>query len=600
MSDAALSLVVLACAIGLFVWNRLPVGAVAILTALALYAVGVVDAGTALAGFGDPVVVFIATLFVLSEGLEASGVTAWAGQVLLDRVGEARAGLLVAVMVLAALMAALVTPNGAAAALIPVVVLAARRAGLATSQMAMPLAFAASGGALLALSGSTVNVIVSDALRDATGEGFGFFEFAVVGVPLLAVTVLVAVLAGPRLLPVRTPESLPADFSDHVETLVEHYRLDQGFFRLRADAASYAVGRDPAALHLPPGVHVIGVQDAQGTPAEPGAPVGAGDVLVATGPSEGIARLVADDGLTVVTTPLTRATRAAMLGREVGVAELVVPPRSSLLGQTFFPGLVRAGVTVLAIRRLGKDEWERPVPLAEGDTLLVHGTWPAVEALSKDEDVLVVDSPELVRRQTVALGPTAPRALVVLAATVALLASGLVPPAVAGLLGATAMVLTGVVSVPQAYRAVSWQTVVLVGGLIPLSVAIQTSGAADLAADLLVGLVGDAGPHVLLVALFVLTAVLGQVVSNTATVLIVTPIAVSAAAEAGVALAPVLMLVAVAGAASFLTPIATPANMIVMGPAGYRFGDYWKLGLLTMASWLAVAVLLIPVVWPFG
>jgi di/tricarboxylate transporter len=600
MSDAALSLVVLACAVALFVWNRLPVGAVAILTALALYATGVIDSATALGGFGDPVVIFIATLFVLSEGLESSGVTAWAGQVLLDRVGTARAGLLVAVMLLAALLAALVTPNGAAAALIPVVVLAARRAGLATSQMAMPLAFAASGGALLALSGSTVNVIVSDALRDATGAGFGFFEFAVVGIPLVAVTVLVAVLGGRRLLPVRSPESLPADFSEHVDTLVEHYRLDNGFFRLRAEPSSRTVGRDPATLHLPEDVHVIGVQDATGNPAGPGDLVRSGDVLVVTGPSEGIARFADDDGLAVVRTPLTRATRAALLGREVGVAEIVVPPRSSLIGQTFFPGLVRSGVTVLAIRRLGRDEWPDPVALAEGDALLVHGTWPAVEALSQDDDVLVVDSPELVRRQTVALGPTAWRALAVLAATVALLASGVVSPAVAGLLGATAMVLTGVVSVPQAYRAVSWQTVVLVGGLIPLSVAIQTSGAADLVADLIVGLVGDSSPHVLLVALFVLTAVLGQIVSNTATVLIVTPIAVSAAAEAGVSLAPVLMLVAVAGAASFLTPIATPANMIVMGPAGYRFGDYWKLGLVTMLAWLAVAVLLVPVVWPFG
>ncbi|WP_448631128.1 SLC13 family permease [Cellulomonas soli] len=136
-------------------------------------------------------------------------------------------------------------------------------------------------------------------------------------------------------------------------------------------------------------------------------------------------------------------------------------------------------------------------------------------------------------------------------------------------------------------------------GLIPLSVAIQTSGAADVVAEAMIRLVGDGGGYALLAALFVLTAVLGQVVSNTATVLIVTPIAVSAAAETGVALAPVLMLVAVAGAASFLTPIATPANMLVMGPGGYRFGDYWKLGLATMLAWLAVALAVIPLVWPF-
>jgi di/tricarboxylate transporter len=139
--------------------------------------------------------------------------------------------------------------------------------------------------------------------------------------------------------------------------------------------------------------------------------------------------------------------------------------------------------------------------------------------------------------------------------------------------------------------------VVLVGGLIPLSTAIRTSGAADEVAGSLVRLVAGAGPRVLLAALFVLTLVLGQVVSNTATVLIVTPIALAAASASAVPPAPVLMLVAVAGAASFLTPIATPANMIVMGAAGYRFGDYWKLGLAVTVAWFAVAIGLIPLVW---
>jgi di/tricarboxylate transporter len=183
---------------------------------------------------------------------------------------------------------------------------------------------------------------------------------------------------------------------------------------------------------------------------------------------------------------------------------------------------------------------------------------------------------------------------------VVLLATGAVPPAVAGLLAAAAMVLLRVVGVQEAYRAVSWQTVVLIGGLIPLSIAIQDSGAADLIAERIVDIVGDRGPYALMLALFALTAVLGQIVSNTATVLIVVPIALSAAAETGISAQPVLMLVAVAGASSLLTPIATPANMMVMGPGGYRFGDYWKFGLVTMIVWLGLAMVLIPLVWPFS
>ena len=598
MSDATLSLLVLAGCVGLFIWNRLSVGVVAILTALALYATGLISASEAVGGFGDPVVIFIATLFVLSEGLEASGVTAWAGQQLITRAGTARNRLLIALMLLAAIMAALVTPNGAAAALLPVVVLAARRSHQATSQMLMPLAFAASAGALLVLSGSTVNVIVSDALFDATGDRFGFFEFGLIGLPLVLVTVAVALLGGRRLLPDRSPTALPADYSAHVDTLVEHYSLNVGFFRLRVEPGSDAIGRTRDEVEAREGVMLIGVQNASGAPAAADEPLHVDDVVVVTGESEGIAELVDRHGFAVVTTPLTRGTRTALLSREAGVAELVVRPRSRIIGEVVFAGLVRSGVTILGVRRLGKDRGGDELVLAEGDSLLVHGPWPSVEAFAADDDVLIVDSPDLVRRQTVALGPKAWRAIAVLVGTVALLASGVVPVAIAGLIGAAAMVMTGVVNGPQAYRAISWQTVVLVGGLIPLSVAIASSGAADLVAGWLGQIVGDGGPRVVLAALFVLTVLLGQVVSNTATVLIVVPIAVAMANDAGVALAPTLMLVAVAGAASFLTPIATPANMIVMGAGGYRFADYWKLGLATTLAWFVVAISLIPVIWP--
>jgi len=417
VSDATTSLLVLAGAVALFVWNRLPAAVVAVLTALALAATGVLTEAQALAGFGDPVVVFIATLFVLSEGLQASGVTGWAGEQVLARAGTGRTRVLVAVMGLAAVTSALVTPNGAAAAVLPVALLVARRSGLAPSRLAMPVAFGASAGALLTLAGSPVNVIVSDALAEQTGERFGFVEFAAVGLPLTAVTVAVTALLGGRLLPDRGPA--------------------------------------------------------------------------------------------------------------------------------------------------------RAVPGAA-----VH------------EDVL--------------LGARAARALAVLAGTIALLATGVVAPATAGVAGAVGMVLVRAVPVGRALRAVPWETLVLIGGLIPLSVAIAESGAADVLADVVVGVVPHGDGRVLLVALFVLTVLLGQFVSNAATVLVVTPVALAAAAETGVAPAPVLMLVAAAGAASFLTPIATPANMIVRDAGGYGFGDYWRLGAVLTLVWLVVVVAVVPVVWPLS
>jgi di/tricarboxylate transporter len=182
---------------------------------------------------------------------------------------------------------------------------------------------------------------------------------------------------------------------------------------------------------------------------------------------------------------------------------------------------------------------------------------------------------------------------------VGLLATGAVPPAVAGLLAAGALVLLGVLSLDEAYRSVSWTTVILVAGMIPLSTAMIASGAAGQLADQLVAVVGDAGPYALLAGLFVFTATLGQLISNVSTALIVIPIAVSAAAEMDVSAKPALMAVAVSAAAAFLTPVATPANLMVMEPGGYRFGDYWKLGLPLLALFGIVAVGLVPVFWPF-
>ena len=197
------------------------------------------------------------------------------------------------------------------------------------------------------------------------------------------------------------------------------------------------------------------------------------------------------------------------------------------------------------------------------------------------------------------LGAGAKRAIAVLIGMVILLATGAVPPVAAGLFAAGAIVLLRVLDMDQVYRAISWTTVVLVAGMIPLSTAMTQTGAAAKLADLLVDVVGGHGGHALLLGLFVLTAVLGQLISNMATALIMIPVALSAAAEVDISPRPVLMSLTVAAAASFLTPVATPANLMVMRPGGYRFGDYWKLGLPILLLFGVVSVLLVPVIWSF-
>jgi di/tricarboxylate transporter len=287
---------------------------------------------------------------------------------------------------------------------------------------------------------------------------------------------------------------------------------------------------------------------------------------------------------------------------------VVIPPRSGLIGQTMFPGMITdsGDLIVLAVQRAGAEidtgasEFGRGgMTLRAGDMMLLQGTWKALDVHLSDPDVLVVNSPELVRRQAVPMGPGAYRAIAVLFGMVILLATGLVPPAVAGLLAAGAIILSRILTVEQSYRAIDWTTVILVGALMPLSTAMVQTGAAQLMAEGLVELVGDAGPIALLAGLFVLTAVMGQLISNTATALIVIPIGLAAATSMGISPRPILMSTAVAAAGAFLTPIATPTNLMVMGPGGYAFGDYWKLGLPLLIWFFVVSVFLVPLIWRF-
>jgi di/tricarboxylate transporter len=519
VSDSTITFVVIGFVVLLFVSNRVPVGIVALGTSIALWATGVLDLEQATAGFGDPAVLFIASLFVVSEALDSTGVTAWVGQQLIDRAGSSRTKIVAYVMMSCALLTALVTPNASVAALVPVVVIIAVRVGQDTSQLLMPLAFAAHAGALLALTGSPVSVLVSQSAEEAGIGRFGFFEFALTGVPLLLGTILIVVVGGRGLLPHRSPSSLPPDLTNLESELQQQYFVDGE----------------------------------------------RGDQL---------------------------------FGRSYGATELLVPPRSPVIGERLRPGMQTHGGALTVVSVLRNEAPVADVALAAGDVVLVRGTWQALSReVDDDDDVLAVNPPDLIRRQTVPLGVGARESLAVLAVMVLLLATDLVPPAIAGVGAACVLVLLRVVHVEQAYRSIGWTTVVLVAGMLPLSTAMQTSGAADQLAERLVDVVGDSGPYPLLIGVFLLTAILGQLISNMATALIVIPVALSAAAELDVAAAPVLMCLNVAAAAALLTPIATPANLMVMQPGGYRFGDYWKLGGVLLVWYFVVSVGLVPLIW---
>jgi di/tricarboxylate transporter len=611
LSPIAYTATIIAVAVVLFVWNKLPVVFVAMLTALALWATGVLTIGQALGGFGDPAVIFIASLFVVSSGLEVTGVTAWAGQLLIRGAGEeSRTRLLVLTMGLVALLTALISVNGAVAALLPVVVVIAVRLRRNSSQLLMPLVFAAHAGSMLALTGTPVNVLVSEAGADAGVGGFGFFEFALVGVPLLAGSMAIIVLFGKQLLPERNGATMPADFSHHAKTLVEQYGLASGIYQMRVRASSPYVGASPSGIDLSahPGLQLVAIQEGETAGPLRRPLVAEGDHLLVRGEADTAAAFAAQLHLAFRDEKAAGQGQDTLFNRSSGLAEVVIPPRSGLIGENVFPGMVTESgdLIILAVQRAGAEiaaanatKDAGGIVLQAGDTMLLQGTWKALDIRLDDPDVLVVNSPELVRRQAVPMGPGARQAIFILIAMVLLLATGVVPPAVAGLLAAGAIILSGIMSVEQAYRAVGWTTVILVGAMMPLSTAMVETGAAKLMADHLVNLVGDAGPVALLAGLFVLTAIMGQLISNTATALIVIPIGVAAATAMGVSPRPVLMSTAVAAAAAFLTPIATPTNLMVMGPGGYAFSDYWKLGLPLLIWFFVVSVFLVPLIWRF-
>ena len=522
MSDIAITFAVIAGIVALFIWGGLPVEVVAIGAALVLWATGVLTIDQALAGFGDQVVIFIATLFVVSEALDATGVTAWAGQQLMDRAGTSRSRLLVLMILIVAGLTAVVTVNAAVAALLPVIMVTATRLDIRPSKLLIPLCFGAHAGSQLALTGSNVNMVVSNAAIEYGVRPFGFFEFALAGIPLLIGTTIVLVLLSDRLLPDRAPNKVSADLSRHARTLARQYGLAGG-----------------------------------------------------------------DDG-------------AGLFGPRTGLAELLIAPRSPFIGDHVSRGMITedGDLVVVAIQRGENDLVE--TDLRAGDALVLQGPWESLEAKGEDPGLLAVDQPQLVRRQAVPFGYKAWESIAVLLGMIVLLVTGIVPPAVAGLLAAGTLIVLRVLTMEQAYRSVTWTTVVLVAAMLPLSTAMFQTGAADKVAELLIQVVGGFGPYGLLVGLFVVTAIFGQLISNTATAMIMIPIGVAASSDLGVDLRPVLMSISVAAAAALLTPVATPVNLIAMGAAGYRFGDYWRLGLVVMAVFFVVSVFVVPVFFPFS
>lgn len=598
-----ITLAIIAAAMVLFAWNPIPAAVVAVCASLALYLTGILTVQETLAGFGDPVVILIAALLAIGAGLETAGVGAWAGQKLIRHTGENETWRIIAIMVVAAVFSGLIGMNGAVAAMLPVIVVVAVRTRVPPSRLMIPLAFACLTGSKLTLLGTPVNVIAATQADEASVGHIGFLEWSVLGVPLLAGTIAIILVFGKWLLPERRSLSIPADFSAHAQTLVEQYRLQDGLHHFRVRSTSPYLGklRGDVDLKSYANLNLVTLLDGQtGTPLQRET-IDEGDLLLVRGDAETAGRFALDKHLAVREDKAPNSVADVLLSRNSGLAEVVIPLRSKLIGESMFPGMTTedGDLMVLAIQRGGIEMDQEPVPLRAGDHLLMQGTWKALDQYLSDPKVLVVDSPEVVQKQAVALGQGAPAAIAILALLFILLAFEIVPAPIAAVICAALMVICRVLTLPQFYRGIDWNTCILIGAMIPPATAMTKTGAAALIGDYVVNAVGGAGPLAVLAAIFLVSAIVTQFISNTSSALVMMPIGLAVASELGVSALPMMLGVAMGASASFLTPFANGVSLMVYGPGGYKFGDFWKLGLIVMLWALIVTVVVIPLYWKF-
>jgi di/tricarboxylate transporter len=609
--DTLIVFLTLAGTVALFVSDRVRLDVVALASLLVLLVTRVLTPQEGLAGFSNPIVVMIAGLFVVGGALSATGVADWLGSRLGGLAGTSEPRLVAVVMLAAALLSAFMSSTGTVAVLLPVVATLARRANISPSRVLMPMAFASLLGGLLTLIGTPPNIVVSDQLRSQGREPFGFFTFTPPGLLLLVVGVAVMVLVGRKLLPGGTGEpqggdSLPP--SRVMRDLAAEYGLAEQLHRLEVPEGSGAAGKSLRELSLRKAHHVtvVGILRKEGTawagvPVLPSAELCAGDELIVQAEDAAVARAAESLDLRALPGKVTLD-----LPGEESIAEVVIPRRSHLVGRTLraarFRDRYRA--TVLAVRRAGarvalpRDESAtKDLRLQNGDTLLIKGRIKLLQNLVHERrDLVVITDP---RPATLSIRGF--HAMAAIAATVGMLllmTFGVVPNVVAVLLAAVAVVLFGCLDTNQAYRGINWESVVLIAAILPMATALDKTGGMRVAVDALVSNLGGHGPRVTLAALFLLTSVFSQVISNTATTVLVAPVAYKVATSLGHAPEPYMMIVAIAASTAFATPIASPVNTLVLNPGGYRFLDYAKTGVLLQAAMLIVSLAVVPLLFP--
>jgi di/tricarboxylate transporter len=607
-TDLVVILFLLAAAIAMFIVGRPRMDAVALIMIAVMPFTGIITMNEALAGFADSNIVLIAALFVIGEGLVRTGVARRLGDWLNASAGSSETRLVVLLMLVVGGLGSLMSSTAVVAIFIPVVLRICSTTGTPPSRLMMPLSVAALISGMMTLVATAPNLVVNAELARQGMEGFRFFSFTPFGLPVLILGIIYMVVAR-RMLSSEPLEPTSASRRPSLQTWIDQYKLADREYRVRVKAGSAILGKRLEELPLrASGMNIVAIVRKLTLGTEMIRPVAqtelqVDDVLLvdALAPETEMAGL--RDRFALDPLPLGEDGGYFIDARhEIGMVEAIVSADSQLIDQTVLEARVRAehGLTVIGLRRgrvaLGRGLLGERLHI--GDTLLLVGFWADIKRLHVEGGNMVVLNLPAELDDALPNAGRALHALAVLALVIGLMVSGIVPNVQAALIGCLLMGMLGCVDLNSAYRSISWKSLILIVGMMPFSVALQRTGGVDLAADGMVALIGNAGPRIVMGMLFVVTALLGLFISNTATAVLMAPIALAIAVDLKASPYPFAMIVALAASSAFMTPISSPVNTLVVGPGNYAFGDFVRIGVPFTIVVLIVSVLLVPWLLP--
>lgn len=616
-----LTLIVLALCAVMFAIGKIRSDVVALCALIVLMVSGILTPDEALSGFSNSVVIMMVGLFVVGGAIFQTGLAKMISGRIMRLAGDSELRLFLLVMAVTSAIGAFVSNTGTVALMLPIVVSLAAKAHVNASRLLMPLAFASSLGGMLTLIGTPPNLVIQDALTSAGLEPLSFFSFTPVGLACIVVGTAVLLPLSKWFLDKRADKDKDERAKvKSLEQLVDEYRIADNLSRYTVGHDSKIKGKTIVELdiHNRYGLTVLEVRRETSRQkgllksvnqmlAGPHTVLQENDIIYVTGEKESAQRFADDYALLAPVKPTSGADGQGGLDfYDIGMAEIVLMPTSQLVNRRVKESGFRSkyGINIVGIRRKGEYIMDdlADLHLHSGDVLLVQGTWASISRLGNEEEKWVVLGQPLEEAAKVTLDYKAPMAACIMLIMIAFMVFDFIPiaPVTAVMIAAVLMVLTGCFrNVEAAYKTINWESVVLIAAMMPMSVALEKTGASAMISQSLVSGLGAFGPFVLLAGIYFTTSLLTMFISNTATAVLMAPIAMSSATQIGLSPYPFLFAVALGASMCFASPFSTPPNALVMQAGRYKFMDYVKVGLPLQVIIGIVMVFLLPLLFPF-